>query len=503
METKEFMSFLQQKGIIWGPSPEIYGGLAGFYTYGPLGKLLKQNVEQQIRRHFQKNDFWEVECPTVMQREVWEASGHLGGFTDPMIKCSKCKAAFRADAMIHELFPTVHAAQFKNESDLLEFFKEKKLECPNCNGHFEEHIIRHDLMMRTTIGVDTEAYNRPETATTTYLPFLRYYDFFRKKLPFGVFQIGKAYRNEISPRQHVLRCREFTQAEAQLFIFPHQKNAFAMYELIKDTNLPLWPHQYQDAKKEPEWMTLDTAIKHNYLKNKAYVSMLALAGTFFLELGIPKEKIRFRQHHKDEKAFYADDAWDIEIKFNTFGWTECCGVHDRTDYDLKQHEKKSGVQMEVQADDGAKMLPHILEIAFGTDRITFALLDLFYSSAEKGEGKPMFKVPYQLAPVKLAVLPLMKKDGMAEYAGHIQTLVSKKHISQYDESGTVGRRYLRQDEAGTAYCITIDYESIKNKDVTLRDRDTGKQIRVSEKKLLDVLDNLFEGSAFEKQGEVP
>ncbi len=500
--TKEFMSFLQQKGFIWGPSPEIYGGLAGFYTYGPLGKLLKQNVEQKLRHDFQQNNLWEVECPTIMQKEVWEASGHLGGFTDPMIKCSKCKAAFRADALIHELFPAVHANQFKTEQDLLTFFKENALSCPNCKGAFDEHILRHDLMMRTTIGVDIEAYNRPETATTTYLPFPRYYDFFRKKLPFGVFQIGKAYRNEISPRQHVLRCREFTQAEAQLFIFPHQKNEYYLYEKVKDNKLPLWPHQHQDTKKEPEWMSLDTAIKLNYLRNKAYSCMLSIAYTFFADLGIPKEKIRCRQHHKDEKAFYADDAWDIEIELHTFGWTECCGVHDRTDYDLKQHEKKTGVSLDARGEDGATIHPHILEMAFGSDRIVFALLDIFYTPAEKGEGKPVLKIPYPWTPVNVAVLPLMKKDGLAEYAQHIHEMINVQYVSQYDESGTVGRRYLRQDEAGTAYCITIDYESLQNKDVTLRDRDTGMQIRVPEKKLISALEKLFGGAQFNKQGKV-
>ncbi len=499
-EAKEFFSFLQQKGFVWGPSPEIYGGLAGFYTYGPLGKLLKQNIEQEIRHIFQRNDFWEVECPTVMQKEVWEASGHLGGFTDPMIKCSACKAAFRADTLVHEFH--AHAPQFKTHDDLLQFINEKKLGCPNCKGAFEQKIIQHNLMMKTTIGVDTEAYNRPETATTTYLPFPRYYDFFRKKLPFGVFQIGKAYRNEISPRQHVLRCREFTQAEGQLFLFPHQKDDFFKYELIENEKLPLWSHTLQHEKKELVWMSLEHALQQKIIKTKAYAWLLHLAYELFLGMGIPKEKIRFRQHHPEEKAFYADDAWDVEIELKSFGWTECCGIHDRTDYDLKQHEKKSGVSLEAHTDEGKKMHPHILEIAFGTDRPTFALLDLFFEPAAKGEGKPVLKIPYQLAPVKVAIFPLMKKDGLPEYAQKIYETLSREYVVKYDESGTVGRRYLREDETGTPFCITVDYDSLKKKDVTIRDRDSGKQIRVPEKKLKEVLHALFTGAPLEKEGKL-
>lgn len=497
---KEFFSFLQQKGFVWGPSPEIYGGLAGFYTYGPLGKLLKQNIEQEIRHIFQQNDFWEVECPTIMQKEVWEASGHLGGFTDPMIKCSTCKAAFRADTLVHEFH--AHAPQFKTHDDLLQFINEKKMACPNCKGPFEQKIIQHNLMMKTTIGVDTEAYNRPETATTTYLPFPRYYDFFRKKLPFGVFQIGKAYRNEISPRQHLLRCREFTQAEGQLFLFDQQKNTFSRYEDVKDKKLPLWPHAYQTEKKEPVWTSLDDALKQKIIKTKAYAWLLHLAYELFLGMGIPKENIRFRQHHIEEKAFYADDAWDVEIELRSFGWTECCGIHDRTDYDLKQHEKKSGVTLEVHQEGEGKMHPHILEIAFGTDRPTFALLDLFYKPAEKEQGKPIFKVPYHLAPVKVAVFPLMKKDGLPEYAQMMYEIINKGYVAKYDESGTVGRRYLREDEIGTPFCITVDYDSLKRKDVTIRDRNTEKQIRVEEKRVMDVLHALFAGASFEKEGKI-
>src|SRR3989338_7621909 len=225
----DFNAFMQNKGFVYGPFPEIYNGVAGFYTYGPLGKLLKNNVENTIRKVFQKHDFWEVECPTVMPAPVWKASGHLGGFTDPMIQCSKCKAHFRVDHLIKEKEPDFEPAG----KDLLALIKKYKIMCSSCGSALKDEIKRHSLMMQTTIGLDIEAYNRPETATTTYLPFLRYNEFFRKKYPFGVFQIGKAYRNEISPRMFICRMREFTQAEAQMFIFADQKKAQELPEQSK------------------------------------------------------------------------------------------------------------------------------------------------------------------------------------------------------------------------------------------------------------------------------
>ena len=250
------------------------------------------------------------------------------------------------------------------------------------------------------------------------------------------------------------------------------------------------------------WITLEEARSKEYIKSKAYAWLLHLAYLLFISIGIPKEKIRFRQHHMDEKAFYADDAWDVEINLKSFGWIECCGVHDRTDYDLKQHEKKSGVSLAALTEDGEKAHPHILEIAFGTDRPVFAILNLFYQAAEKKDGKPMFRVPYQIAPVSVAIFPLMKKDGLPEYAQKIDAMISHIYVTKYDEAGTVGKRYVREDEAGTPFCITVDYDSLKKKDVTIRERDTGKQRRVEEKELLPALAALFAGNALETIGKV-
>ncbi len=492
METKflqELVAFMQQKGFIWGPEPEIYGGLAGFYTYAPLGKLLKNNVEGLIRRTFQLHNFWEVECPTVMPKPVWEASGHLGGFSDPVIACSKCKAVFRVDNLLGDLFPDLSV----QPSEYLDFIKKKDVKCPSCKGDFKLDIKQHNLMMKTTVGMDIEAYNRPETATTTYLPYPRFYDFFRKKLPFAVFQIGKAYRNELSPRQHLMRCREFTQAEAQIFLFKEQKNDYAPYKRIKAKKVPLWSWQLQDKQQKPVMMSVEEAMKKGLFKNQAYAYMVYLAYHLFETIGIPADKIRLRQHGPDEKAFYADDAWDIELRLQSFGWFEVCGVHDRTDYDLTQHAKFSGVKLEALKEEGGKEVPHVLEIAFGTDRPTFALLDLFYVKKNIGEGKSILAIPAAIAPVKAAVFPLSKKEPLLKTSMKIYDELMELFLVKYDQSGSIGKRYLRAAEEGVPYAITADFDSVDDKSVTIRDRDSEKQKRIKIEDVSKVLSGLVKG----------
>lgn len=490
-ELKELLTFMAGKGFVWGPEPEIYNGVSGFYTYGPLGKLLKNHVEDAIRTVFRKHQMFEVECPTVMPKIVWEASGHLGGFTDPLIKCSKCGAVFRLDKLIEEINPDLIVGVTGDEA-LLEIVEKNGIKCTNCKSELVKEVIAHDLMMKTTVGVDQEAYNRPETATTTYLPFPRFLEFFRDKLPFGVFQIGKAYRNEISPRQHLMRCREFTQAEGQIFIFPEQKNDYPAYQDVKDVKLPIWTEEMQKTKKEPEMMSCDEIINKKVVKSQAYVSMLHLSYDLFINMGIPPERIRMRQHHTDEKAFYADDAWDLEVKLDAFGWYECCGIHDRTDYDLKQHAKFSGKELMARNSENEKMVPHVLEIAFGTDRPTFALMDIFYEKKAEGEGKSMFKVPYHLAPVQVAVLPLMKKEPLRELGKKIYAdLLKSGLVVTMDLSGSIGKRYLRNSEIGTPYCVTIDYDSLEKDDVTIRDRDTEEQKRVKITELPKIISALL------------
>ncbi len=348
-------------------------------------------------------------------------------------------------------------------------------------------------MMETIVGGKRTSL-RPETATGTYLPYLKFYNYFRKKLPFGVFQIGKAYRNEISPRQNVLRGREFTQAEGQIFIDPKEKNKWEKYLKIKKEKLPFWS---EDEQKKGDYkfkeISIEKALEKGLIKSQAYGWCIWLAYSQFINFGIPPERMRLRQHHDDEKAFYADDAWDIEIKLNNYGWTEVCGIHDRRDYDLKQHSKASGAKLEARRENGEKYTPHILEIAFGSDRPTYALIDLFYDKKSEKEGKTTFRVPYNLSPIDISIFPLMKKPELKEFAWRIKSELEKEFVVDYDFSGSIGKRYLRSAMQGTPYAITVDYDSLNDETVTLRDRDSGNQKRVEKNKLKNILRSLLNG----------
>lgn len=482
---KSLMSYVSQKGFVYGPSPEIYGGVAGFFDFGPAGKTLKNNIENVIRKNFNKFQFFEVECPIVTPKIVWEASGHLGGFSDPLVKCTKCNAIWRVDNLISEQFDV--DADGMTLDQLKVFLKENNTTCPSCGTRLPEEVKNHSLMLKTQVGLDTEMYNRPETATTTYLPFLNYLKFYRDKLPFGVFQIGNAYRNEISPRQHVIRGREFTQAEAQVFLFKDQKENFEKFNEVENVILPFWSAKDQDSGKDVVRMSLKDAMKNKVLKNKAYAWCLGMTYLLFKELGLSDENLRYKQHKK--LAFYADDAWDLEVKFNSFGWIECCGVHDRTDYDLTTHGKFSGKDLvALNLTTNKKEVPHILEIAMGPNRMLLAVLDNFYDCKAEELGKTKLRIPVKLSPIKAAILPLMKKPELQKVSNKIFEELSGDFLVVSDESGSIGKRYLRQDEIGTPMCITIDYDSVEKDDsVTIRDRDSEKQVRVKISELREVV----------------
>jgi len=484
----DFLSFIKRNGFIWGPEPEIYGGVAGFYTYGPTGKLLKNNVENKIREVFVSNGFWEIEAPIIMPEIVWKASGHLEKFVDPIVSCKKCDSSFRADKLIEEKFSIV--ADSMTPKQLLAFIKKKGMKCPTCGGEFENKIREFNLMMKTQIGKNEVAYNRPETATTTYLPFKNYYDFFRSKMPIKVFQIGKVFRNEVSPRQNVLRGREFTQAESQLFIFKEDKNKFEPYKALKNEKLPLWSATNQNAHKGVEDVTLAQAIKKGWVKTQAYACCLFLAYKFMRTLGISKNRIRYRQHKSEEMAHYAAEAWDLEVKTNVFGWIEVVGVHDRQDYDLKQHAKHSKKDLSVEG-----KYPHILEIAFGSDRPTFVLLDNHLKVERvKDQDRAVLKLPVDIAPLQAAVFPLVSKDKVPELAEKVFWLL-QEHFPGFtffhDEKGSIGRRYRRQDQIGTPFCITIDYQTKEDDTVTVRYRDSMLQERVKINNLIDFFRSYF------------
>ncbi len=475
MKDEDFASFAKKNHFIWGPEPEIYGGSAGLYSYGLNGKLLKNKIENRFREIFILNDFWEIETPLITPEAVWNASGHLEKFVDKILVCSKCNSMVRADNFIEKQLK-IDASSFTDKK-ILETVTKKNLKCPRCNGRFLEEVRHFNLMMKTNLGFE-DAYIRPETATTTYLPFKNFYDFFRKKLPFGVFQIGKAFRNEVSPRQNILRMREFTQAEAQLFIFENEKNKFSKIKNILEESLPLIPVKARKKRNA----TIKQALKEKWILNKALAWAIWLSYEYALSLGIPKNRIRFRQHAKEEMAHYAEDAWDLEVRTENYGWIEVIGNHDRGNFDLKQHGKFSGQNMSAEG-----KVPGIVEIAAGIDRLFFCLIENSYVSENvNGRKRAVLKFKPKVAPIQAAVFPLQLKDKLPELARKIY-LDLKNFFPGftiiYDEAGSIGKRYRRMDEVGTPFCITIDYDSLKDKDVTIRDRDSMKQKRV---KIIDL-----------------
>ncbi len=485
----ELAKYLSDKDFVYGPEPELYSPVAGFYSYGLVGKAMKNKLENTIRDVFTRNNFYEMEFPLITPEIIWEASGHLKGFNDPIITCSKCKGSFRADKLIEE--QTGIAADHFKDAELISTIKDKEVNCPSCKGRFNLEIQRQSLMMKTTIGRDTVAYNRPETATTTYLPFKHYVNFFRGKLPFTVFQIGKAFRNEISPRQHLLRQREFTQAESQMFLSKEMKAEFEWFNNVKDIELPLWTEEMQKTNKELKFITLEKAMEQKMLKNKAYAWNLWLSYEILTSAGIPKEKIRMRQHHSDERAFYSDDTWDLEVLLNSFGWVEMVGISDRTNYDLSQHAKYSKTELTVRTEDGKVFTPDVIEIAFGVDRPFYALLDIAFFRIEADAQRTVLSIPPKMAPIELGVLPLMKKDGLAEKGKEVLAEL-KGFRTYYDEAGSIGKRYSRLDAIGVPYCITIDHDTLKDNTVTIRERDTLKQVRTKITELAPTLKKAIE-----------
>ncbi|MHA2007060.1 MAG: glycine--tRNA ligase [Promethearchaeota archaeon] len=482
-----FNSLVKRRGFIWGPSPEIYGGLAGFYSYGPAGMALKNNILNLYRRELRYFGFGEVECPTIMPNIVWEASGHLERFIDPVIKCNKCDTLYRADKFLQENLPDlmIDGLSFDKMENLI---KKNDLSCPKCDTRFHK-IEEYNLMLKTFVGNNTIAYLRPETATTTYLLFNRLNQDARRQYPIRVFQFGKAYRNEISPRQGVLRMRAFDQFELQLFISKSQEMEFEDFEEVKKNKLPLldWKLQEKGIDK-PNLTSLEDAIKNKELKKPAYAYCLYIGYYLTKILGIPEEVIRFRQHSINERAHYADDAWDLEINTRQYGWVEICGIHDRTNYDLRRHSEFSKHNFEISMDDDPhiKEVPQVLEIAFGIDRIVYTLLETAFNIEEE---RINLKLKPTLAPNTVGIFPLVRnKEKIRELAKKTHRKLLENRISSfYDASGSIGKRYRRQDELGTKWCITIDYESLDNNTVTLRDRDSMEQTRVDISELPEII----------------
>lgn len=472
---EDLATFCKRRGFVY-QSGEIYGGLAGFWDFGHLGVELKNNIKKSWWDFhvYDREDIVGIDGSIITHPEVWKASGHVDSFSDILVVCKKCKKPAKIDK--YEL---------------------GKVRCEHCGGEFEEKTAREfELMFRTKIGMDSESYLRPETAQLIFTNFKFVQDNARMKLPFGIAQIGKSFRNEIAPRDFLFRSREFEQMEIEYFIRPGQKCPYS----IPNVSVLIFSEGLQKKNKEPIKMKIIEALKKEIIKKDWHAYWLATELKWFFDLGADPKKFRIRQHEKDELSHYSSDTWDIEYRF-PFGWKELEGIADRGDFDLSQHEKFSKKDLKIFDEDlRKKLLPHVIcEPSLGVERtfLVFMLDAYFY---DKIRNNVVLRLNPKLAPVKAAIFPIVKKPSFERVAERVFRDLRKEWNVIYDRSGSIGRRYARNDEIGTPFCITIDQDSLKNKDVTIRLRDTTKQIRVKIKDLRDVIRKSLDGGNILKLG---
>lgn len=473
---KEITTIAEKRGFFY-PTAEIYGGKAGFYTYGHLGKLMKNKFEALWRAFFLEENCYEIEGNAILPEAVFKASGHLEHFNDPLTECKSCHFRFRADQFIEDALGIDAEGMASKELDKI--IKQKKMKCPKCGSKQLTKVEWFNMMFPIAIGASDSkdsAHLSPETAQNPYLSFKRQFEALRRKFPFGLAMIGKAYRNEISPRQLFFRLREFTQAELQIFFDPVDLNKSAEWKKISKYKLLLLPAKGRKKGKVKE-MTCEAANKKLKLP-KLYVYYMQRMQRFYLDvLRIPKAKFRLVELSKEEKSFYTKYHWDVQLDLETIGgFKEITGLHYRTDHDLAGHQKCGKEKLEIYLEDKKKkVLPHVIELSFGVDRNIFALLDIFFKVEKE---RTLFTFPSAIAPISVGVFPLVKKDKLPEIAKAIyETLRINGIAAFYDEDGSIGRRYRRVDEIGVPFAITVDYQTKKNKTVTIRERNSMKQKR--------------------------
>ncbi len=476
-----------KRGFFW-PTAEIYGGKAGFYSYGHLGKAMKNKFENLWRAYFIKKyeNYYEIGSSSILPEQVFIASGHLEHFNDPLIECKTCHFRFRADQFIEDKL-NIKAEELTTE-EMTNLITKNKLKCPKCGSWHLGSVRWFNMMFPISLGasgVKDIAYLTPETAQASYLAFKREFEATRKKLPLGIAIIGKAFRNEISPRQIFFRLREFTQAELQIFFDPDEINKIdkkEWEEIIKYKLIVLL-----NGEKKTKEITCEQLNK-KYRLPKLYIKNMVIVQKFYLDkLNIPKEKFRLRELSEKEKAFYNKIHFDVEVYLETLGgFKEIAGIHYRTNHDLTNHEKHSKENLHIFYNN-KKFIPHVLELSFGVDRNIWALMDIFFKEEKE---RNLFCFPLTVSPIDLAVFPLVSREGMPEKAKEVYFLLKKEFSCFYDESGAIGRRYRRQDEVGTPFCITIDNQTLKDDTVTVRERDSMKQKRIKIQTLLLEFKNL-------------
>lgn len=473
-----------QRGIYF-PSAEIHSPLAGFLDFGHLGTVLRRKLIELWRMEVvRKTDSLEIDGCVILPKKNFEASGHLKNFVDPLVQCKKCHKIFRADKLIEEATgKTVPEAMASEEFNGL--IEKHAVKCPECKSSLAK-VQKFNMMIGVSIGpleAEKNAYLRPETCQNIFTDFLKLYKTARVSLPLGISQVGRSFRNEISPRQGLMRSREFTQMETEVFFNPKKINELPEFDKYRNYELRL-----RLAGKETQAITLEKAVEKKIVSGKLIGYYLAITQQFFENCGFAAKDMRFRELEENAKAFYSKETWDFEIKTD-IGWIEMVACNYRTDFDLSSHMKVSGADLSV-VEDEEKFVPHVFELSMGLDRIFYAVLE---NSLVERAGKPVLQFPRSLTPLDAVILPLVRKDGIDAKAKAIHDALKTRFETKYDEKQSIGKRYVIYDQLGVPLAITVDYDSLKNDDVTLRDRDSMKQIRLKIKDLPKRLEEFFEG----------
>ena len=554
----------RRRGFFW-QSYEIYGGASGFATYGYLGTRVKQNIERKLRELFvYKLGIMEIESPIITPERVFEASGHIEHFKEPMVECSKCKKRFRADHLLRD-FAKIGESEAEKLSlaELKEAIEKQNIRCPECDGTFNEPKL-FLTMFKTTIGPYSDAvgYGRPEAAQGIFVEFKRLYEMAREKLPFGAMQIGRALRNEISPRQGLVRLREFTIGDLEFFFDPEEPNCYLLKDVENEALRLLLAKERLEGSEEITEVTVKEALEKDYIRSEWQAVFMALEKKLLVDLGVPAEKQRFIEKHPWERAHYSSQTFDQEVLVERWSWLEVNACACRTDYDLKRHSEFSGQDMHVfkeyekpiekeqitikpvmaklgpafkreaaevaemlsktnpeevekilkengyftldkyrilsehvdikhekTLERGRRFIPYDVEPTFGSDRLFYVAFEYAYRVKD---DRTFLSFPRDIAPIQFGIYPLVSKDGLPEKASELhKMLLNEGFVAEYDEAGSIGRRYARADEVGIPLGITVDYDTLKDETVTIRDRDTWKQVRNRIGELPELLHKYF------------
>ena len=534
----EMATFCKRKGFVY-PNSKIYGGVAGFWDFGHLGVELKNNIKKEWWKTFvqQRDDIVGIDGSIITHPMVWKASGHVDGFTDVLVDCKKCGMRYRGDALIEDKLKITTVGW--SLDDIAKEIARHKIKCSKCGSELGQPK-KFNLMFTTNVGpVQTSssvAYLRPETAQIIFANFRLVQENARLKLPFGIAQVGKAFRNEISPRDFLFRMREFEQMEIEYFVHPEKQDECPFIDDVLDYELNVLsaemqkpakikdfrgtskikdfavqkiqkfsrtenPKDFLVQKNNMEKMSIKKALDKKIIKTRWHAYWLALMHKWFVEFGAVAEHFRIRQHVKDELSHYALDTWDLEYEF-PFGWKELQGLSNRTDFDLKQHMEHSKNDLSIfDEETKKKILPHVIcEPSQGVERAFLVFMfDAYYY--DKSRDNVVLKLHPKLAPIKIGVFPLVSnKAELVKKARDVYDELKQEWTCTFDLSGSIGRRYARADEIGIYACVTIDHESLEDNMVTLRDRDTTQQIRVKIKDLKEILKKFLEGEMLGKLG---